>query len=84
MNAPQITVADLKALAASPAEEPVLYVDTESGRLDVWAAAYVSHHHQVLTLEEMTDAIGSEPDWDDVGDLLEEVQEQIDEVAAEL
>lgn len=85
-----VTIADLRKLLDSPAEQPVLYVmrDEESGkpdRLDVWAEAYVSEDDIVVGREELVDALdgADEPhkvDDDALKDLLEEYQEVVDEI----
>lgn len=85
---PEITVADIRKLLESPAEDPVLYVkvDDEDGTLsiDVWASALVPHNlvitHQARLLEDT-----GHNATDDL--LLEEVkalQEDVDRIAGEL
>lgn len=83
---PQVTVADIRELLASGAEEPVLYVqngpDDEGGEqtLAVWARALVPRGRIACTFEEVTDAIGDEPDDDDITGYLPGVQDEIDRI----
>jgi hypothetical protein len=80
----------LRALLDSPAEEPVLYLDTSTDEptLDVWAGAYVNRHSVILTRVELVDSYG-----DDLSgalgagaaeNLLPELQATIDAMFAEL
>ncbi|MEW1892299.1 hypothetical protein [Streptomyces sp. NPDC085659] len=96
---PKLTLADLTALADSYAQEPVLYVDTETGHLAVGSAAYVSHHLVVLTQQQLVDLFGTGSDepvgeqWAALGEdysredaleqLEDEVNDGIEEILAE-
>ncbi|MEU6058030.1 hypothetical protein [Streptomyces sp. NPDC047097] len=80
-----VTPAHLRTLLASPAEDPVLYIDTEATpTLDIWAAAHVSHHAVITHRDELTDWIGEQPTDDDLAETLDELQTAIDEKAAAL
>ncbi|MFF0481981.1 hypothetical protein [Streptomyces sp. NPDC004435] len=58
---PKLTIAALAALVASPAEDPVLYVD-EDERLTVGPAAHAGHANIVLRQEALVDLLGASAD----------------------
>lgn len=90
MNAPAITRADVRQLLAHPGEDPVLYLkagpDDEGGELepDVWVSAYVHHSKVLVHRHEVVDALGEDPDDDEVDDYLEQLEQTVEEVAAAL
>jgi hypothetical protein len=81
-----VTPGLLRRLIDSPAEHPVLYVDTDSGspELDVWAEAYVAHNAIVATRTELVDAFGEDWTDDEIEEFLTECQEIADEIAERL
>ncbi|WP_328491212.1 hypothetical protein [Streptomyces zaomyceticus] len=90
MPAPVVTRADIRKLLASPAEDPVLFLslgpDNDGGPLmvDVWADALVGHHQIVAHRYEVVDAIGDDPDGDEIDGYLAELERTVEETAAEL
>lgn len=86
----EVTVADIRALLASGAEQPVLYVkrgpDNEGGdlELDVWAAALVDHRAVVITREEVEDILAGDTSAEAIREALDSIQEQVDQVAPTL
>lgn len=79
MSAPIITRADIHRLLDSPGEDPVLYLN--DGEVDVWVAAYVPYPTILAHRYEVVDAIGEDPDVDDVDDYLTELQQTAEELA---
>ncbi|MFI2354721.1 hypothetical protein ACH5AG_08540 [Streptomyces anulatus] len=74
---PQVTVADIRNLLASPAESPVLYVKRDEDgdtQLDVWAEDLVAHGQIVAYRHQAADALGDAPTIDEIRDWLPEVQ----------
>ena len=90
MSAPVITRADSSRLLSSTVQDPVLYLkagpDDEGGPLeaDVWASAYVHHSKVLVHRHEVVDALGEDPDADDVDDYLAELEPTVEEVASAL
>ncbi|MFI8206678.1 hypothetical protein [Streptomyces sp. NPDC085937] len=90
MNTPVIIRADIEQLLAATGEDPVLYLkagpDDEGGELepDVWVSAYVHHSKVIVHRHEVVDALGDDPDADDVDDYVEQLQPAVEEVAAGL
>nr|BEK68869.1 hypothetical protein KPHV_60960 [Kitasatospora purpeofusca] len=79
---PKVTTSHLRQLLDSRAEQPVLYIDPESGQLDIWADALVHHASVVLTREELVDALGDDFSDGDADDYLAIVQDAADEAAS--
>jgi hypothetical protein len=83
----QITVANIRALLASPVGDPVLYIgrDDETGRptgIEVWASAYVPHSDVIARRVDIADLVDAETPADDevLADLLSELQGTVDEL----
>lgn len=83
-NQPTVTVADVRALLASGADEPVLYLklDGDTPEVDVWAAALVNHHQVITTRHDAEDALGENPDSEAIEGYLELLQNTVDEILA--
>lgn len=80
--APAITAFHVRTLLGSPAEEPVLYIDTkEAPRIEVWTADDIRRSTIVVTRREVTGWIGEEPDDDAIHEVLPRLQDIADRLA---
>lgn len=82
-STPEVTSGNLRDLLCSPAENPVLYLDPDTGQLDIWAGAYVPNAAVIVSRADLEDWIGT--DWadDDSEECLNELQDHIDHIAEE-
>lgn len=78
VDRPRVTVADLKHLLESGAEDPVLYLDFESDQLEVWAGAYVGHHRKVISKEDLIEGWGFPISDELLTEILPDLQEVVD------
>lgn len=83
---PQLTVADVRPLPDSRAEQPILYIDrgdagTITG-LEVWASAYVPHGSIVTRRHDLIHAIGADATDDDIRECLPRVQGDVEETCS--
>ncbi|QQN76361.1 hypothetical protein [Streptomyces sp. XC 2026] len=77
--APAITAFHVRTLLASPADDPVLYVDTgEAPRIEVWAAEDVNRSTVVITRQQLVDWIGDQPGDGAVHEILPDLQDMAD------
>lgn len=82
---PQVTVQHLRELLDSQNEDPVLYLKTEDGlALDVWAEAYVFHGKIIISRRSLIDMIGDDRDDETLSEQLDELQETVTEMAADM
>jgi hypothetical protein len=81
-----ITADLIRRLLDSPAEQPVLYIDTDSEtpKLGVWAGAYVNHNFVVITRTELTDWLGNDWTDSDLQEYLPELQQLTDNITDNL
>jgi hypothetical protein len=79
---PQVTVQDLHRLLDSPAESPVLYLNTENGlSIDVWAEALAPSGRVIISRESLLDLIGDDRDADTLREQLDELQGTVADIA---
>ncbi|WP_431889498.1 hypothetical protein [Nocardiopsis alba] len=81
-----VTIAHIRGILDSPAQDPVLYVD-HAGRLKIGPAAGANHHQVVLDREQVRDffdgAALSEISAEDLEDLVTDAQSRVEEITAE-
>ncbi|SOD62685.1 hypothetical protein SAMN06297387_10758 [Streptomyces zhaozhouensis] len=79
--APAITAFHVRTLLDSPADDPVLYVDTkEAPRIEVWTSGDIRRATIVTTRRQVTGWIGEEPDDDAIHEILPRLQDIADTV----
>ena len=83
---PKIAARHLRALLASVADQPVVYVSIDSGApvLEVFPEAYVNHDAIVTRRSEVVDAARGNPYPWALEELIVELQEKIDQIVEDM
>lgn len=90
MDELELTAADVRRLLDAQQDRAVLYVklgpDDEGGEpeLDVWVDSEVSHLRVVLRKPEVVDALGDDPDEEDIETFLASCSPETDDAITDI